>query len=216
MNIITKIPPIAPFLELKLGNDIVDYLWKIIQISENKNVNHKKFLAGNISKSYLLKDIDNFFFENVCIPLIKHFRENNYGKDPDSVNLTCKNNHKFSFILNSLWVNYQYKSEFNPYHDHGGIYSFAIWLKIPYDSREQQKLPIFDDLNDNNKKAGDFEFEYHDSLGGIRNISYKLSKTYEGTMLFFPAKLRHCVYPFYGTDHPRISIAGNLSYFLDY
>ena len=51
-----------------------------------------------------------------------------------------------------------------------------------------------------------------DSYGS--NISYKLSKNYEGTMLFFPAKLRHCVYPFYGTDEPRISIAGNLNYFL--
>ena len=55
---------------------------------------------------------------------------------------------------------------------------------------------MFDDINDINKKAGDFEFEYLDSLGDIRNIAYKLSKDYEGTMLFFPAKLRHCVYPF--------------------
>jgi len=31
-------------------------------------------------------------------------------------------------------------------------------------------------------------------------------------MVFFPARLRHCVYPFYKTDEPRISIAGNLSY----
>ena len=45
------------------------------------------------------------------------------------------------------------------------------------------------------------------------NRAYKLSKDYEGTMLFFPARLRHCVYPFYGTDKPRISIAGNLKYF---
>ena len=42
---------------------------------------------------------------------------------------------------------------------------------------------------------------------------YNLSPKYEGFMLFFPAKLRHCVYPFYETDEPRISIAGNLSYF---
>lgn len=214
MNIVTKLPPVTPFIELNLEKEIIDYLWKIINKSETEDINHKKYLAGNISKSYLLKDIDDFFFESVCIPLIKHFRANNFGKDPNSFNLSFKNDHQIIFTLNSLWVNYQYKTEFNPYHDHGGVYSFAIWLKIPYDSKEQQKLPIFEDLNDNNKKAGDFEFEYHDSLGGIRNISYKLSKNYEGTMLFFPAKLRHCVYPFYGTDEPRISIAGNLNYFL--
>ena len=50
--------------------------------------------------------------------------------------------------MNQIWVNYQYKTEFNPYHDHSGVYSFAIWLKIPYDSKEQQKLTMFDDIND--------------------------------------------------------------------
>ena len=214
MNINTKVPPVTPFIELKLENNIIDYLWMIINNSHNDNVNHKQFLAGNISKSYLLKDIDDFFFKSVCIPLITCFRENNLGVDPHSFNISFNNPHNIAFKLNSLWVNYQYKTEFNPYHDHGGIYSFAIWLKIPYDSKEQQNLPMFDDMNKKNKKAGDFEFEYHDTLGSIRNISYKLSKRYEGTMLFFPAKLRHCVYPFYETDEPRISIAGNLNYFL--
>tara|TARA_B100000945_G_C20246080_1_gene532249 strand:+ start:203 stop:853 length:651 start_codon:yes stop_codon:yes gene_type:complete len=214
MNINTKVPPVTPFIELKLENNIIDYLWMIINNSHNDNVNHKQFLAGNISKSYLLKDIDDFFFKSVCIPLITCFRENNLGVDPHSFNISFNNPHNIAFKLNSLWVNYQYKTEFNPYHDHGGIYSFAIWLKIPYDSKEQQNLPMFDDMNNKNKKAGDFEFEYHDTLGSIRNISYKLSKRYEGTMLFFPAKLRHCVYPFYETDEPRISIAGNLNYFL--
>ena len=32
----------------------------------------------------------------------------------------------------------------------------------------------------------------------------------EGTMLFFPAKLQHCVYPFYNCDEDRISISGNI------
>ena len=45
-----------------------------------------------------------------------------------------------------------------------------------------------------------------------KNIEYRLSPKFNGVMLFFPAKLRHCVYPFYETDEPRISIAGNLSY----
>ena len=32
----------------------------------------------------------------------------------------------------------------------------------------------------------------------------------EGCMVMFPSKLPHQVHPFYGTDEPRISIAGNL------
>ena len=46
-------------------------------------------------------------------------------------------------VLDKFWVNYQYKTEFNPYHDHSGVYSFAIWLKIPYDWEDQHKLPQF-------------------------------------------------------------------------
>ena len=109
-------------------------------------------------------------------------------------------------------MNYQYKTEFNPYHDHSGVYSFAIWMKIPYSWDQQNKLPQFTDIKEENRKAGNFEFEYIDTLGGVRTFGYKLSPEDEGTMLFFPAKLRHCVYPFYDTDEPRISIAGNLSY----
>ena len=67
-------------------------------------------------------------------------------------------------------------------------------------------------MNDRDIKAGCFEFEYTDSLGEVQNLSYRLSSEYEGAMLFFPAKLRHCVYPFYETDEARISISGNLSY----
>ncbi len=214
MNIITRKPHVTPYLETKLDQEIIDYLWRLIKIAGMDIINNKKKLAGNISKSYLLKDIDNFFLKNVCFPLIKHFRDNNFGNDPDSLKLSLDDGIRTSFVLNSLWVNYQYKNEFNPYHDHGAIYSFAIWLKIPYNSLEQQKLPVFNDMDDKNKKAGDFEFEYHDSLGGIKNISYKLSSNFEGTMLFFPAKLRHCVYPFYLTEEPRISIAGNLNFVL--
>ena len=206
-------PPVTPFLQIELDQEVIDYLWKIIDIAKTTNVNHKSKLVGNISQSLLLDDIDSFFYKSVCIPLAKYYRESTlFGLDPVSQNTLL--GPKSKLVLDQLWVNYQYKTEFNPYHDHSGVYSFAIWLKIPYDSKEEQKLPMFDDINDSNKKAGDFEFEYLDSLGDIRNLAYKLSKDYEGNMLFFPARLRHCVYPFYGTDKPRISIAGNLNYSL--
>ena len=85
-------------------------------------------------------------------------------------------------------------------------------MKIPYEWEDQKKLSQFSDMKDSNIKVGGFEFEYNDSLGGVKTFTYNLSSKFEGTMLFFPAKLRHCVYPFYGTKEPRISIAGNLSY----
>ena len=33
-------------------------------------------------------------------------------------------------------------------------------------------------------KPGNFEFEYFDSIGNIKNIAYRLSSDFEGTMVF--------------------------------
>ena len=214
MEVLTRKPHVSPYLEIKLDQSIINYLWKIIRKSQTENIDYKNKLAGNISKSYLIKDIDSFFFKSVCNPLIKHFRKNNLGKDPDSINISLKDPDLVKINLSGFWVNYQYKTEFNPYHDHNGIYSFAIWMKIPYDWDDQKKLAQFSDIADKHIRVGTFEFEYIDSLGGVKNIGYRLSPKLEGTMLFFPSKLRHCVYPFYETEEPRISIAGNLSWTL--
>ncbi len=204
-------PPVSPFLQVKLDQEVVDYLWNIIDNAKTININNKSKLIGNISQSLLLEDLDSFFYETVCIPLIEYYREiNPFGDDPVVKNTLL--GPKTKLALNSFWVNYQYQTEFNPYHDHTGVYSFAIWMKIPYDWKEQKKLPQFLDINDDNIKVGNFEFEYVDSLGSVKNLAYNLSSSLEGVMLFFPARLRHCVYPFYQTKEPRISISGNLSY----
>ena len=71
---------------------------------------------------------------------------------------------------------------------------------------------MFNDMKERNIQAGTFHFEYSNSLGESKNYEYRLSPEFEGIMLFFPAKLRHCVHPFYEIDEARISIAGNLSY----
>ena len=211
MQVEQIIPPTTCFLKVKLDQVIVDYLWKIIEIGKIKTIDVKEKLAGNISQSYLLEDLDAYFYKNVCVPLVKYYREKDVkGFDPVSFNALL--GPKTNLILNEIWVNYQYQTEFNPFHDHGGVYSFAIWMKIPYEGKDQQQLPQFKGTKSVNKKAGNFEFEYIDSLGDVRCFGYQLSPKKEGTMLFFPAKLRHCVYPFYGTDEPRISISGNLFY----
>jgi len=37
-----------------------------------------------------------------------------------------------------------------------------------------------------------------------------LDKSWEGTIIVFPAKMLHCVYPFYTSDGTRISLSGNV------
>ena len=211
MNVKKIYPPVSPILEVNLEKKVIDYLWKIIDIAKTNNMDFKSSLIGNISSSLLLDDQQSFFYKSVCIPLVNYYRESTLlGVDPVAQNSLLAPNTKL--VLNQFWVNYQYKTEFNPYHDHSGVYSFAIWLKIPYDWEDQKNLPLFCNIKDNDIKVGMFQFEYCDSLGDICTYGYKLSPALEGNMVFFPAKLRHCVYPFYETDEPRISIAGNISY----
>ena len=65
-------------------------------------------------------------------------------------------------------------------------------------------------MKEQDKKAGIFEFEYVDMLGQISNFPYYMEPELEGTMLFFPSKLLHAVYPFYNCEEDRISISGNI------
>ena len=104
------------------------------------------------------------------------------------------------------WVNYQKQYDFNPSHNHDGVYSFVIWLKIPYQWKEQNK--------DNDSKApmkGAFCFTYINMLGENEVAVYQLGKEHEGTMLFFPSALNHEVFPFYNCEEDRITVSGNLS-----
>ena len=80
---------------------------------------------------------------------------------------------------------------------------------------QQQNLPFLDGVNEDNRKASNFEFEYTDMLGTIKHYGYRLDSSMEGRMLLFPARLQHTVYPFYNCDEERISISGNLWYRID-
>ena len=84
-------------------------------------------------------------------------------------------------------------------------------VSIEGDLVEKDKIIIDAKINGDIKAD---EIDTHNNsniLGNIKTFSYLLTPDYEGTMLFFPAALRHCVYPFYNTDEPRISISGNIA-----
>ena len=112
------------------------------------------------------------------------------------------------YYLADFWVNHQYQTEFNPLHNHFGIYSFVIWMKIPTDYREQKQLPI---AQANSTSISNFQFQFINMLGEPCNHTYEMSPSREGTLLFFPSKLLHSVYPFYNCKEERISISGNIA-----
>tara|TARA_B100000123_G_C25620188_1_gene379784 strand:+ start:138 stop:767 length:630 start_codon:yes stop_codon:yes gene_type:complete len=194
------IPPQHGWLEVVLDNDEIDFLWKSI---ENRGRDEKPNLAGQIDSSYLILDKDNWFYDNTLEKLCNIYSESfsNVGD-----NLPTPNKHPY--FLQTMWVNYQKQTEFNPTHYHKGIYSFVIWMKIPTEFNIQKENPI--SKNTNNDVISNFCFEYRDMIGEYRKYVYKMSKEMEGKMLFFPSNLTHAVYPFYNCSENRISISGNI------
>ena len=194
-------PPALGWLEKKLSDQEMDYLWRCIG---NKKGDHRSNLAGNVSGSYLLMDRGDWFWLNTLKPLCATYQkefDNNLG---DSVAVSGKH----PYFLGSWWVNYQNQHEFNPLHKHGGVYSFVIWMKIPTHYKDQQRLPI--SSNSNNDSVSNFEFVYTDICGKIMNWDYEMCPELEGTLVFFPSDLNHQVYPFYNCSEERISISGNI------
>ena len=193
-----RIPPNLGWLEYRLTAEEYNYIWKCI---ENKKESHGHKLAGNIDSSYVLEDIDNWLFNKLLSPL-----EAEYDRSFSSLGKRVPINKYSPYYLERWWVNYQRQNEFNPLHDHTGIYSFVIWMKIPTSYEEQN-------LNNpsNTKRISSVDFYFTDTLGHPMNYSYELSPEMEGIMLFFPSTLQHQVYPFYNCDDVRISVSGNLS-----
>ena len=201
-------PPTSGWVESQLEKPHMNFLWKAIDNAKKKNVSHKNKLVGHLTNSFELEDEDGWFMQNVLYQNIDMFVQSNFGQHPlRSYSLSSEND---VIVLGKMWVNYQYQTEFNPYHNHAGVYSFVIWMKIPYSCEAQRKIKLVQGMKEQDKKAGIFEFEYVDMLGQISNFPYYMEPELEGTMLFFPAGLKHCVYPFYECNEPRISISGNL------
>ena len=186
----------------------MDKLWEYISTAKENPKSYKGNLVGNLSSSLILNDTDNWFFDNVCIPIITEYKE--VFNKSTGVFIQKFFQKGVPYMLGSLWVNFQKQHEFNPMHNHSGVYSFVVFMKIPTDWREQHEIPFVKDSNA--PKASDFEFVYTDIMGNVTGFNYSLDSSFEGIMLFFPAEMMHQVYPFYNCEEERITISGNIKY----
>ena len=202
-----KIKSVDPgWLETKLTETQMDLLWSCI---EKRSQEHYPNLAGNLYGSYELEK-DNTFYNTIIDPFVQHWIKV-YGNNifSDQIKLTPSVSSNMETYLNDWWVNYQHEGDYNPLHNHGGIFSFVIWMKIPTDWKDQKKLPRC--IHSTSNTVSNFQFLYTNHMGKITTHTYYMSPKMEGTMLFFPANLKHIVYPFYDCKKERISISGNIS-----
>jgi len=207
MELIPRHFPNIGVVEGQLPEGVVANLWSMIEEAREEPDDMKPELAGNISSSIRLDGssplLEEFMSELLPSFIDKHVES--YGSPWRVVMKEGK-----SLNLNSFWVNFQKKHEFNPPHDHGGVYSFVIWMQIPTSFAEQRKLPVCIESNADNL-ISNFAFSYTNTLGKVSTFAYNMEKEAEGYMVMFPAQMLHQVFPFYESDGERISISGNIN-----
>ena len=175
----------------KISADVL----KIEQDNFNNCVDAKESLVGNLTHQFDFPQGREYLNEIVLMAAAEYsmrFRFPNYDKECIPT-------------LDSLWINFQKKHDFNPVHEHTGDLSFVIWHKVPYEMCEEIEMY-------NKEVTSTFQFFYTDTLGKVCNKTLPISKEWENVICMFPAQLNHCVYPFYTSDDYRISIAGNVSF----
>ena len=172
-----------------------------IQANFDSAIKANNSLAGNIRQEYRLPK-SREYLEKLIFPFLsdydKHFNYTKYIKILDK---------DMPMRMNDPWINFQRKGEFNPIHDHSGVYSWVIWIQVPYTMKDEINAgPGRDSLDPVN---GSFEFQYTTTLGTIQPYKIDADKTMENTLIIFPSRLTHQVYPFYSSDDYRISVSGN-------
>lgn len=177
---------------------------EVLEIKQSFDLasSHANKLAGHIKHEYTLNKCTQRLEEFLIVLVEKYEKQFSYFA---GVQVLDKN---LPLALDGCWVNFQKKFEFNPPHTHSGVFSFVIWIDIPY-LIEEERL-VFKEMKEQDKRNGCFAFEYLDSIGTIRSHVIPADKTFNGKLCLFPSRMKHYVSPFYTSDDFRVSVSGNL------
>ncbi len=188
-----------------LPDNILNLVRQEIKDIETKDKIYQK-LAGHLESQYYLNEsvdmLSPFIMEMATEYLLSWNFKNEIFKNNPLLD-------PISFKLDTVWVNLQKKTEYNPLHDHTGIFSFVAWINIPYNLEEEMQVPSV--ASSNSPLATTFNFVYTNVFGEISTLPFFAEKQHEGTIIFFPSKIKHLVYPFLTSDDSRITISGNVS-----
>ena len=204
---------LPPGVFAKLNNEDLKPLYDLAEQIESsfkqtniapgfKSMNNR--LAGNITRQVELDEDYRLVIDKILDPVLKEHIDNfSYFKDQSTLDGDAP------LALTQAWMVLQEKYEFNPVHSHSGVFSFVIWLKIPYNAEDELKHPI--SVQSNTACAGQFSYFTLDNFfaGNLATHFIETGKKLEGSAFLFPSRMNHCVYPFYTSDDYRISIAGN-------
>jgi len=179
---------------------------KSILLARQRNDSFNKRLAGHLKSQYNLQDlIANPKFDGYISELVSNLIQNWDTPYRISVESFSKN---ISLSLSQLWVNFQKKGEFNPVHTHSGVFTFVIWVQVPYLIENEEKLYVTS--FDGKSQSGSFHFHTINCMGNQETVRLPVDKKWEWKIVVFPARLPHSVNPFFSSDGERISVSGNI------
>ena len=99
-----------------------DYLWNLIGEID---------ITDERKKQKQLTDIDNEFANTVLMPYVQTY-VNEYGV-PFKLNST----HSHDLCLSRFWSRISTEGDYQSIHDHQSVFTFVIWLKIPFDGNKE-------------------------------------------------------------------------------
>ena len=163
-------------------------------------------LSGNIQEQRVADNIS----QEVLSILAPHIQEYVKFETEQKKKITPKDNwkwgdfdyRKLNFSIDGIWFNYMTKNEFNPLHQHSGLISGILMIKVP---KELSQEPITIPLESNARCPGMLEW-VSTGFGAGFYRKYPV----EGEIYLFPAELKHQVYPF-ASDVERIKASFNIS-----
>lgn len=207
------------FFSLGNGGIVLDSIndFDFISISKEVEQIRKNFteadkanndLVGQLEQSYDLHTSKSIIEKNALRLAELHNQQTMHWHNTLAI-IDRNERLKYDIFLESCWVNFQKKYEFQPMHDHSGVYSFIIFYEIPYKIKEEFKSSPGKEARD--QFNGLLNFHYVNYLGKVASMAIPADEKWKKRMLLFPAQLKHSVYPFYSSDNYRITISGNLS-----
>ena len=189
-------------------NFIKDLLDKGNELTREKD-DWREHLAGNMKYggSYIYKD--DFilktepylltYIERFLDKINEQFGDKQIGRLMD-VQTDRRERKNGTMRLDTMWINYQHKHDFNPPHTHRGALSFVIFCKVPKEIFKEQAVS-------NSQDAGKIIFQYGEQTSALTGTLFPV-EPYEGLFLVFPSNMNHLV-PSFWCDEERITVAGN-------
>ena len=127
-------------LNIELDDEMMDYLWDlIIKTSPKAKWDGRKLLEMEDynDKQWSIKDEEHVFAEKVLQPAAGIYFDN-FGTP-----FKLKSTHEHQLAFSRFWCRAATRGDYQSLHNHQGIFTFVVWMRIPFDGKKERLLDIF-------------------------------------------------------------------------